>query len=289
MRSAAIQDLWAGKPTKPPHPDRARPSTDRHDPQDKGSDNVPREALRKTNTWTKGQVWNNIALFKMALRSSKQLPLQLRTWGGKRRGAGRPRNGKGCQPHRARENITKHQAAHVTLRIAKGIQNLRTKRTFQAIREAFRAGREREGFRLVHFSVQSNHLHLLAEGNDARALSGGIRGLQIRIARALNRLIGRTGRVFGDRYHSHVLKTPREVRNALAYVLLNARKHGAVGGIRVADGVDTFSSAPWFDGWRGLAAKPLDDDTPVAEASGWLVRVGWRRGGLIDLAGPLRG
>ena len=52
-----------------------------------------------------------------------------------------------------------------------------------------------------------------------------MQGLAIRLARSLNRLAGRTGKVFSDRFHSLVLKTLREVANAIRYVLENFRHH----------------------------------------------------------------
>jgi REP element-mobilizing transposase RayT len=149
-----------------------------------------------------------------------------------------------------------------------------------AIEQTFRAGRERFGFRLAEYSLQSNHIHLIAEATDERALSRGMKGLLVRVARALNRLWARTGSVFSDRYHARQLKTPREVRAALAYVLHNARHHG----LRIL-GFDPYSSGPWFDGWsrhpslrRVLA--PVSR-FPGAMARSWLLRLGWRIHGLI--------
>jgi REP element-mobilizing transposase RayT len=165
---------------------------------------------------------------------------------------------------------------HITLRVAKDVGNLRTKRAHQIVRAGLAGGRERAGFRLVHYSVQSNHLHLLVEADSADALSRGIKGLQIRLARSLNKLYGRTGRLFSDRYHAHVLKTPREVRHALAYVLLNARKHLALAGL------DPCSSGLAFDGWKTRIARSVQD-VPVVTAKSWLLRIGWRKHGLIAM------
>src|SRR5262249_23284883 len=139
--------------------------------------------------------------------------------------------------------------------------------------------------RLVHFSIQSTHLHLIAEAEDRRELARGVKGLLVRSARALNRLWRRRGQVFADRYHEHVLRTPREVRAALAYVLLNARKHG----LRIA-GIDPGTSGCWFDGWveprQGPESIVTTTDSPceasVARARTWLLRIGWRRHGLVD-------
>ena len=79
--------------------------------------------------------------------------------------------------------------------------------------------------RMVHFSVQGNHIHLIVEADDKKCLSRGLQGLNVRIARAVNRALGRKGNVFADRYHARILKTPTEVRNAVRYVLNNLRKH----------------------------------------------------------------
>jgi hypothetical protein len=131
-------------------------------------------------------------------------------------------------------------------------------------------------FRVVHFSVQRDHVHLLVEADVPDRLARGIQGLAIRAARACNRALGRRGAVWGDRYHSRMLATPREVRNALVYILANVKKH--IPGTR---GMDPRSSARWFDGWRRKVATT--GPSPVARACTWLARVGWRRHGLIDL------
>jgi hypothetical protein len=91
--------------------------------------------------------------------------------------------------------------------------------------------------------VQSNHLHLLVEAESREALSRGVQGLAVRLARAVNRTLVRCGRVFAGRYHRRDLATPREVRHALVYVLVNHRKHG----LR-PEAIDSCSSGPWFTG-----------------------------------------
>ena len=106
---------------------------------------------------------------------------------------------------------------HVTLRVRAGIVSLREGRLFEQVRLALAAGRERFGFRLVHFSVQSNHLHLIAEAQHGRALALGMQGLSVRLARAVNRALGRRGRLLADRYHTRALKTPRAVHFAVRY------------------------------------------------------------------------
>jgi REP element-mobilizing transposase RayT len=164
----------------------------------------------------------------------------------------------------------------VTLRAGAGLPSLRSDGVFAAVARALAAA-SGNAFRLLHFSVQRDHVHLLVEADAPRALARGIQGLAIRTAKACNRALGRRGAVWGDRYHARMLATPREVRNALAYVLQNVRKH--IPGVR---GLDPCSSARSFDGWRTPVAA-LTEPAPVARARTWLARVGWRRWGLIDV------
>ena len=79
--------------------------------------------------------------------------------------------------------------------------------------------------RMVEFSVQADHIHLVVEADGKEALTRGMQGLTIRLARAINRALERKGKVFADRYHARVLKTPTEVRNAVEYVFKNYAKH----------------------------------------------------------------
>lgn len=173
--------------------------------------------------------------------------------------------------------------AHVTIRTVREVGNLRTKRRFHVVRSALTDGAERFGCRLIHFSVQKNHLHLIVEPRDRRALSRAMKGLQVRIARRLNKHLDRRGTVFADRYHAHFLRSPRETRNALAYVLLNARKHaGQAGRTLPARWIDPYSSARWFDGFD-VPTRPPPDRVGV-RAQSWLLTDGWRLAGLVEIA-----
>jgi REP element-mobilizing transposase RayT len=152
---------------------------------------------------------------------------------------------------------------------------LRGARVYPAVRDALRAASSAT-FQVVHFSVQADHLHLIVEATESKALVKGVRGLVIRAARAINRALGRRGSVWGDRYHARALKTPREVRNGLVYVLMNFRKHRPWE--RAA--LDPCSSAYWFDGFKSTP-EPSQEPRPVRPPGTWLGAVGWRRLGLI--------
>jgi hypothetical protein len=201
----------------------------------------------------------------------KQLQLHLPTWGGRRKR--KRRRGATKQdklrkvPHRRRPTLSARNPVHVTWRVLPHVWNLRSRRCFSRIAQCFSRGRDRFGFRLVHFSVQGNHLHLVVEANDERALARGMQGLGVRVAKALNHLMVRKGAVFADHYHSRILRSPTEVANALAYVLTNFLHHFPGEAARYAEDVrDRFSSA-----WREQGKDP-----PVVAGRSWLLTVGWR-------------
>jgi len=192
--------------------------------------------------------------------------------------------------HRQRTALAARCPVHVTVKLRQGLPKLRRKAERAALLAAFAAGNagvERAGnFRLCHFAILNDHLHLLAEGEDRQALARGIQGLLVRIAKTLNKLWQRRGRVFADRYHDRVLQTPREVRHCIRYVLGNAKKHAAEGReLLVPQAIDTYTSAPWFDGFRenitvrGIEAIPR----PVMDACTWMLTQGWRKHGLISV------
>jgi putative transposase len=147
----------------------------------------------------------------------RQLALELKSWGGRRRGAGRkPKHGKPGVSHRRRERINAHQAAHVTLKVRPRIWKLRSSRVLPVVMSAISAGAERDDkFRITQFSIQDDHVHLIVGAHDSSVLAVGMLALNVRIAHRINKLMRRTGRVFKERYHSRVLRTPREARHAL--------------------------------------------------------------------------
>ena len=206
---------------------------------------------------------------------------------GWRPGAGRkPASKRPPVHHVRRPTVPRHCPSHVTLRLRRGLPSLRSRRFLKTFRRSLRQTCERGAFRVVHYSVQRNHVHLLVESAGKRALGRGMKAVAARLARAANRVFGRSGPVLYGRYHLRVLRTPREVRNALAYVLLNARKHwkehrGSPPPVRL----DEASSGRWFDGWKRRLAAPVVRDPPeVAGPHTWLLSVGWRRHGRVDPA-----
>jgi REP element-mobilizing transposase RayT len=171
----------------------------------------------------------------------------------------------------------------VTIRVRRDVPSLRTLRLVREVERSLLAIAKRTDFRVVHDSLQHDHVHLLIESEGVLALSKGMKSLAARIARAVNRVFGRRGAVLDGRYHHRALGSPREVRAALRYVLLNARKHAgerAAAAPNARGCVDPASSGRWFEGWAEGPA-PFADRPAVARPQTWLLRAGWRRHGLI--------
>ena len=198
------------------------------------------------------------------------------THGGWRDGAGRKPKGKHAGVSHAARPF--HERAHpvlVTERFSHDLPSMRVADMGKAIAGCIREAHSRT-FRVIHFSIQGDHLHLIVEAGSKRSLSRGMQGLNIRLARTVNRMLGRTGKVFSDRYHARALGSPREVRHGIRYVLCNWRKH-----IVGARGLDPYSSAPWFTGWT-TPQPPPDTPCPSARPSTWLAARGWKRHGAVS-------
>jgi hypothetical protein len=216
-------------------------------------------------------------------RGAAQLELPHHSgWGGRRPGAGRrPAGPRRRVSHATRPDHPARYPVHATLRALPEVGSLRDCPVYPALEDAL-ARASKPDFRVCEFSVQGDHLHLIVEAADKDALRRGMQGLAIRCARAINRALGRRGRVWADRYHARPLRTPREVRVCLVYVLQNFRK-----AIPRAQWLDGCSSARWFDGWRGprpaWAMPPPGATRVTCAARTWLLRAGWRRHGLLGL------
>jgi REP element-mobilizing transposase RayT len=184
--------------------------------------------------------------------------------------------------HHGRPELTQLAPVHVALKVLPHVWNLRSQRVLAVVESALEAMKPWCELRVVHFSIQGEHLHFIVEADDNRALSEGMQGLSVRLAKGLNRLMGRHGKVFADRFHAHVLTTPTETRSALAYVLLNHRSHVArIGKLPGAIAPDRFSSAAAFEGWQEVRAEP---PKVTAAPRTWLLKAGWRRRGRLSLA-----
>lgn len=216
-------------------------------------------------------------------RKSKQLAIDYYKgrWGGARKGAGRKKSPHSGVPHLRRARLASRFPVHVTMRLVRDRKLVSLRRMQGPAKRALYAASGRFGMRVVHFCLQKDHLHLLVEAKSTEALSRGMQGLSIRLAKSINRYLHRTGPVLADRYHARILKTPLEVKRALCYVLLNVRKHKPSDQRKLpADWCDPCSTGPMFDGWK---RRPHNWTVraPPAHPRSWLLSVGWRRHGLL--------
>jgi hypothetical protein len=187
--------------------------------------------------------------------------------------------------HVARPTLSRHHPCLVTLRVRPGVPSLRRRSFLRELRPSLRRACERGEFRVVHYSVQRDHVHLVVEAEGTGALGRGMKAIGQRLAHAVHRTFGGRGAVLDGRYHLRILRSPRQVRNALAYVLLNARRHwrkrtGHAPAVRL----DEASSGMWFGGWTRLLGERPSDAPDVSRPRSWLLDVGWLRHGPIDPA-----
>ena len=199
--------------------------------------------------------------------------------GGARKGAGRRRSGPRARvSHGTRVVFHKPRVLHVTCRICEGLPVLRDPRTVALLMNYLARVCEKAGFRLVEYSIQGTHIHMICEADDHEALAKAMNGLLSGMARKLNRHWSRKGKVFEDRYHSEIIETPTQCRNALRYVLHNAVKHGAHD---PRSGADPYSTAPWFP--FSSSPNQRTANKPAAAPATWLLREGYLRKGPIHL------
>jgi REP element-mobilizing transposase RayT len=223
--------------------------------------------------------------------------------GGKRKGAGRkPRGARAGERHEARPDIEPSHALHVVMRVVPDVGSLRRRKLYKAMRDATITAALREWFRIVHISLQRTHVHLIVEAEDKAALGRGMQGFQVSAARNINTVLGdgvrrRRGKVFADRYHLEVITTPTRARHAIGYVLSNWRHHGEdLSGLSSTWLVDPFSSAISFPDWTELEDQPwmwpireTYDPLMVRRPQSWLLREGWKRGGVAISARDVPG
>jgi len=228
---------------------------------------------------------------------SRDVSSEKRPRGGKRDGAGRKRNGRGRDhAHAPRPALSSRHPVHVVLRTLDCVPRLRDREGYSAIRRVLTRYLGRDDFRVVHLSLQHNHIHLLVEAQDQYVLARAMQSFAINAARAINRSNRAYGKVFAYRYHATQITTARHARHALAYVLNNWRRHreDAANLAAINAWIDPYASGISFTGWiygtRFQCPKgytPL----PVSAARTDLLRCDWKRYGLIDPSeqpGPFR-
>ena len=174
---------------------------------------------------------------------------------------------------------------------------------FGRIHRALNAAKARFGCRIIHYSIQGNHIHLIIETQNERTLSRAMQGLGVRLAKGLNRVLKRRGQVLEERYFAKSLTSELQVHAALAYLFDNDRKHDAQRGrkLRPAGTLDPYATGVHFRDWREpsdpallaalrssrAASEVLRLDAgekSVVKPRTWLLREGWIAGGPLILA-----
>lgn len=203
-------------------------------------------------------------------------------WGGNRAGAGRPNLSKTVN-HMKRPTINGKMPLHITQKLSPGFPSLRTKTLLKEFNKAAREAKK-FGFYVLHFSLLKNHLHMVVEAKNNKALGAGMRSLGCRMAKSIKNNANikkdadiekisdvkkipdiknissvrnspddakiKRNKVFHGRYHLHVLRTPAETKNALKYVLLNHSQHW-----NSIDHIDAYSSGHKFEHWPKLLGR----------------------------------
>jgi putative transposase len=209
---------------------------------------------------------------------SAQTAFKFMSHGGFRKGAGRRRLRMHDPVHTARPRLNSRIPFHVTLRFNEAIPNLRVEKFVLKFIAAIEKARAK-GLDVNHFTIESTHIHFMGETENNDLLTKGILSLQSCIVWALRKIFGHYGDVFQGRYHLHELETPREVRNALLYVIFNHAKH-----CKVERFADAFSSAHAFEELHRFVRKPGRPprwqnqlERALAPAKSWLQTRGWKR------------
>ena len=218
-----------------------------------------------------------------------QMSFHFRQHGGLRKGAGRKRHLKNDPKHSVREKIDARTPAHITLKMIDDVPNLRTAKFMRAFAKAVRRTQE-FGLRIQHFTIESNHIHLVAEATDNDALTSGLISLKTSIAWALRLIFNFYGRVFCGRYHLRLIRTPTEMRNVLRYVLFNHAHH-----CQTEIFVDLYSTALEFEELDRLINKRVSASKPfwwgeikncLSKAGSWMQAQGWKRADRCSKACP---
>ncbi len=240
----------------------------------------------------------------------------------RRRKPGRkPKGPRAGSPHKRRPALDPRYPVHVVLRVVDAVGSLRKRHMYKALREATISvalrelhDRPKRAFRIIHISIQHNHVHLIVEADNKTALSRGMQSFQISAAKHLNRAVTiasmkaarsglpltreqrrelsarrRRGTVFPDRFHQEIITTPKQARQTLAYVLNNWRKHREDrGALERTWNVYPYSTGVLFDGWKERENeyvlwrwRDTYDPLVVYLPKTWLLRESWRRHGLV--------
>ena len=165
---------------------------------------------------------------KKKIRKGKQLSLT------NPKNAGRPAiHDKGIR-HRKREEIKRARPLHLTIKLNRA--QMQNKMILKHLKHSIKRGRLK-GLRIIHFSLQNDHVHLYAESESNLILTQGMKALGVSFAKRINKHFKTKGQVYKTRFHLRVLRSASEAKNVINYILKNGVKHN-----RTKSFIDSYSS-----------------------------------------------
>ena len=218
-------------------------------------------------------------IYKFTMKRDPQLSFEMRSHGGSRKRSGRKKRIENEPKHVARAEVDSRIPMHISFKLIPGTPCLRTPKFMKEF-ALILANARRRGLRVQQYTIESNHIHLLAEADSNSQVSRGMSSLKISIVWALRRIFMYHGRVFVERYFVVHLKSPTQMRNALRYVLFNHAKH-----TKCAFFADVYSSIFGFGDAHEFAEVRAERAPPwfaaiareLADAKTWMQKTGWRR------------
>jgi hypothetical protein len=169
--------------------------------------------------------------------------------------AGRPAiHDKGIR-HTKREAILGPRPLHLTIKLIRA--DIQNKAILKALRHAiFRA--RLQGLRVIHYSLEHDHIHLYAESSDNKILGKAMKALGGSLVKRINKHFLSKGRCYKTRYHLRILRSATEVKNVINYILKNGIKHR-----RTKSVIDPYNSALVIHDCRLLGIEGISADIKI--------------------------
>lgn len=160
--------------------------------------------------------------------------------------AGRPAiHDKGIR-HIAREIIKKSTSLHLTIKVRENKADIKNKQVLKILHYAIRRSRIK-GLRIIHYTLEYNHIHLLVEAADKQTVHQGMQSFGITFAKKINAIKRLKGTVYKHRYHLRKINSPRELKNVLYYIFNNGIHHK-----RTSTVLDPYNTLPAFKSLKFL-------------------------------------
>lgn len=138
--------------------------------------------------------------------------------------AGRPAKNDAGIRHTKRPDLTRPSSLHLTVKIEKSKANLKNKNVLAILKKAIFNAR-RQGLKVIHYSLEYDHIHLIIEADNNRTLGKGMQAFGVTLAKAINRMRKVKGQVYKHRYHFRQITSSRQLKNVMTYIFNNGVKH----------------------------------------------------------------